>query len=305
MRTPAAAPLLVVPLVVAAALALPCCRTRPAVSDPATGAVSGTIEGAQSFPGDARVQVYRIDESGIPVPDPFESVRVDRLGKFTTRVLTPGRYRLVYRSLEAPPSTAAAKVPPDFRVTLRPLVAAGLAQLRVTAARPDAEPARCRLTEAEPGGDLPDVREFRCAPGAPVLLRGLRPGRWYLDLPDVGATTEIVLPRRDPLRELELDPPAIAATASLTGQVLRISGTGAPWAVVSARPLTASGEAGAAWGRYAVTDRAGMFRIVGIPPGPALVRVECREVRYVLLPAAQVVAIPPSERASIGFVVEP
>ncbi len=285
-------------LVVVAALAA--CRSTE-IAGPAPAAVHGKIQGAQTFGEGASVQVYRIDDAGLPTPDPFETVRPDRLGRFTTRVLSPGRYRLVYRSADAPPAIASANVPLDTQVVLRPLVEAGLVQVR---AKSSGDSYRCRLTEMKPPDGVPDLREFSCSARDAVLLRGLRRGRWALDLPDLGATTEVEVSGGGDLSELVVDPPPMVVGASMTGEVRRADGAGAPWMVVSARPLGTSGVSAQRWGRFATTDVSGLYRIVGIPPGPTLVRVECREAPARILPAAQVVDIPPTGLVHLGFVVE-
>ena len=195
------------------------------------------------------------------------------------------------------------RVPAETEATLRPLVLAGLVQLRVTSARGDAQ--RCRLTEAAPADGIPDVREFSTRADGPVFVRGIRPGHWFLDVPEAGATTEIDVPRGDALRDLIVDPPTVDTGVSVYGEVRRVDGLAGAWLVVAARPLTPSGETAARWGRYATTDRSGRYRIVGIPPGASLVRVECREVPIRILPSPQVAAIPPSGELQLGFVVEP
>jgi hypothetical protein len=287
-------------LVVVAALAA--CRSVPPMDDAST-AIRGQIVGAESIPREAAVQVYRIDAAGLPSPEPFESVHPDRLGRFKTRALLPGRYRLAYRSGDAPPSLASARVPGETPIVMRPLVLPGLVGLRVAAA--SSEPTLCRLTEAKALDGVPDVREFRCSSRETTFVRGMRPGLWRVDLPELGATTEIDLPVGDAFRELVVDPPPIAAGATLVGEVRRIDGAPSPWVVVSARSLAGPGVAAARWGRYAVTDRAGHYRVIGIPPGEALVRVECREAPIRILPSPQAVAIPPTGTVQLGFVAEP
>jgi hypothetical protein len=292
-------------LVFVLAAALAACRS-PAPPEPGAGFLRGKVTGVQSFPATARVQVYRVDPQGIPTPDPFELAPVDKVGRFRTHDLLPGNYRLVYRGAEGPPAVCTTRVPTELDVVLRPLVTDGLVQLRLGLNATFTEPVRCRLTEAEPpGGDIPDVRDVRCAPFSPLFVRGMRPGRWYVDLPELGATTEIVLPETDVLRELDLDPPLIESGAILSGEVRRTDGDGAAWVIVAVRPLPEPGASATAWGRFAVTDRAGRFQVIGIPPGPSLVRVECREVRYRIPGSAEFVTIPPSGRVSRGFVVEP
>jgi hypothetical protein len=261
--------------------------------------VHGQIEGVQTIGKDAAVQVYRVDGEGLATPDPFETVKPDALGRFTTRVLSPGRYRIVYRSFEAPPSVGSANVPLDTNVVLRPVVESGLVQLR---ARSSGEAATCRLTECKPKDGVPDVREFTCDARSSTILRGLRRGLWTLDIPTSGATTEIDVTGGDELRELLVDPPAPTTGASISGVVLRIEGTPAPWMVVTVRPLAASATR---WGRYATTGLDGAYRIVGIPPGRSLVRVECRESPVRILPAPQTIEIPPSGVVQLGWVVEP
>jgi len=286
-------------LVVVAAAAS--CRS-PEIPDRTPAAVHGKIEGVQKIAKDATVQVYRVDGAGLATPDPFETVKLDSLGRFTTRVLSPGRYRLVYRSLEAPPSITAANVPLDTHVVLRPVVQAGLVQLR---ARSNGDAVTCRLTECKPADGIPDVREFTCDSRSTLVLRGLRRGLWTLDVPATGDTTEVEVSGGDDLRDLLVDPPAPTTGASISGVVHRLDGTPAPWMAVTVRPLAASGASATRWGRFATTDLSGAYRIVGIPPGTSLVRVECRESPARILPSAQVLEIPPSGTVQLGFVVEP
>jgi hypothetical protein len=287
-----------VPLVL---VALAACAS-PEIPGPSAAAIHGKIESVDVIGKDARVQVYRIDDSGLTTPDPFETVDPDTIGRFTTRVLTPGRYRVVYRSLEAPPSIATAMVPRDTTVVLRPVEKSGLVQLRASA---EGGPVRCRLTEIGAPDGIPDVRTFTCGDRQTPILHGLRPGRWTLDLPEVGATTEVDVAGGGAVRELSVDPPAATTGAELTGVVTKLDGTPAAWMVVSVRPMSASGEPASRWGRYAATDRSGRYRIVGIPPGPSLVRVECREASARILPSPHLVQIPPSGAVHLGFVVEP
>ena len=158
---------------VALATALPACRSPEKLDEPSPGAVRGRIEGASDLATGLSVQVYRIDDQGLPTPDPFETVTPDSLGRFTTRVLSPGNYRLVYRSLVGPPSLTSVRVPTTIPVVLSPLVEAGLVQLRVTSAAAG-EPIRCRLTETSPADGIRDIREFRCSAATPAFVRGLR-----------------------------------------------------------------------------------------------------------------------------------
>ena len=290
-------------LVVVAVAALAACRTAPRIDDPSPGIVRGRIEGVQNLDPAARVQVYGVDGEGLVTRDPFETVTPDRLGRFATRVLSPGRYRLVYRNPDAPPSVTSVRVPIDTEAVLRPVVEAGLTELRATTATD--EERVCRLTSEKPRDGIVDVREFRCSSKAPAVIRGLRSGRWRLDLPELGATTEIELPFATGQREMVIDPPAVAAGATLSGEVRRLDAAGGAWLVVAVRPLDGLGETAGRWGRYAVTDLKGQYRVVGIAPGTSLVRVECREVPVRILPAPHVVGIPPSGVLELSFIVEP
>jgi hypothetical protein len=287
--------------IVAALLAAGCAATPP--GSPSAGAIRGRIEGVQRFDSEAVVQVYRFDDAGLPTPDPFETIAPDPNGRFSTRVLSPGRYRIVYRHPDGPPSEVSVRVAGDTEAVLRPLYVEGLVQLRVLGPRGTA--VRCRLTEADPNGGIPDVRDFTTRADAPVFLRGIRPGRWYLDLPEAGATTEVDVPSGASLQDLAVDPPPSQSGSVVCGEVRRVDALPGAWLVVTARPVPAPGSSAARWGRYATTDRSGGYRIVGIPPGTALVRVECREVAVRVLPAAQTTSIPPSGEVQLGFVVEP
>jgi hypothetical protein len=284
-----------------AVAALVGCRSIPPI-DETPAVVVGRVEGAERIPRGAVVQVYRIEATGLPSPEPFETVEPDKLGRFRTRALAPGRYRFAYRSGDGPPSVASARVPDVVNVVLHPLVLPGLVGLRATT--PSIEFVACKLTEAKAADGVPDVRQFRCWSREPASVRGLRPGAWRLDLPELGATTEVELPSGEAFREVIVDPPAIAGGGTLVGEVRRIDGSPAAWMTVTARPLSPTAASATRWGRYGVTDRAGRYRIVGIPPGQTLVRVECREAPLRVPPSAQVISIPPAGTAQLGFVAE-
>lgn len=286
------------------ALALCGCRSPGTLDGPRVGAIHGRIAGVEGPPPGARVQIYRLDADGRPTPDPFATVDPLRDGRFETGVLSPGRYRFVYRRPAGPPSVVTVRVPTNEPVVIRPLAEAGLVELQVTTTA-RGQSLRCRLTEARPVDDVPDIREFTFASDGIASVPSVRPGRWWLDLPDLGATTEVEVQGGLGLVALSVDAPPADAGGVATGVVRQIDGAAGAWLVVSARPLTESGESAARWGRYAITDRSGRYRIVGIPPGPALLRVECRESPARILPAAQVVTIPPSGTVEMGFVVEP
>jgi len=277
------------------------CAGGPVVSSP--GRVHGRIEGSRAMPKGAYVQVFRIDADGVAAPDPFERVTPDAVGRFATDVLSPGRYRLVYRPPDAPPSAVTVRVPTRETAVLRAPLAVGGVVLSVKSKEP--EPVLCVLTEISPPDGLADVREFECTNRLPATVRGLRPGRFYLDLPGRGLTTEVDVPDGVPQRDLVLDPPADGGLGGLTGKVQRTGGDGAAWLVVAARPLGVEGGPAERWGRYVTTDRQGAFALAGIPPGRALVRVEGRQWPARALPAAKMVAIPPSGMIEMGFEVGP
>ena len=290
-------------LVLVLVAGLAACRSVPQIDDPSPGLVSGRIEGVQNIDPASRVQVYGVDGDGLVTREPFETVTPDRLGRFVTRVLSPGRYRFVYRNPDAPPSVTSVRIPIDTPVVLRPVVESGLTELRAASA--SAEARVCRLTAEKARDGIVEVREFRCSSQEPALLRGLRPGRWRLDLPEIGATTEIDLPFASAQREMVIDPPEVEAGATLSGEVRRIDGAGGAWLIVAVRPMDGLGETAGRWGRYAVTDLKGQYRVVGIAPGTALVRVECREVPVRILPVPHVLGIPPSGTLEMSFIVEP
>ena len=286
-------------------LAAAACRSASVIDDRVPTPIKGRVEGMHRTPPAARIQVYRLDASGGITLLPFEWATPDRLGRFATHPLGPGRYRLAYRSGEGPPSIGTAKIPGEANVTLRPMPTTGLVRLRVSTSRTDPQPVRCRLSEADPPFGIADMREFMCSPAAPVFLPALRPGRWRVDVPAIGATTEIDVPAGGGEASVSLDIPNLDAGASISGEVLRLAGTPAAYVVVSARSLRDDGAAAVAWGRYGITDRAGRYMIVGIPPGRALVRVACGEVRYRILPSPHEVPIPPSGKLELGVLVEP
>lgn len=286
------------------ALALAACRSPGPLDGPEVGALHGRIAGTEPPPAGARVQVYRLDPDGRPTPDPFATVTPGADGRFATGALSPGRYRVVYRRPGGPPSISTVRVPTSEALSIRPVAETGLVELRVTAP-PGAGTVRCRLTEARPKDGVPDVREFSCSAGAEASVAGVRPGRWWLDLPDLGATTEVEVASGLGLAALSVDVPFAETGGVATGVVRQADGAAGAWLVIAARPLDSTADAASRWGRYAITDRAGRYRIVGIPPGPALLRVECRESPARILPAPQIVTIPPSGTIEMGFVVEP
>jgi len=291
----------VLPICAAALLAAGCAGGRGELASP--GRVRGRIEGAQRLPQDAYVQVLRIDRDGAAIPDPFERVTPDALGRFSTNVLSPGRYRLVLRRPDAPPSAVTVHVPTREVAVLRsPLVVGGVT---LSVKSKEHEPVRCVLTEVSPEDGLADVREFECTDRLPATVRGLRPGRFYLDLPERGLTTEVDVPAGVPQRDLVLDPPPTGGGGGVAGQVRRTGGDAAGWLVVAARPLGEDGSPAERWGRYATTDRTGSFALAGIPSGRALVRVESRGWAAGALPAPRAVAIPPSGMIELGFEVGP
>jgi hypothetical protein len=290
------------PVCVAALIAVAgCAGGRGELASP--GRVRGRVEAAQRLPQGAYVEVLRIDGNGVAIPDPFERVTPDALGRFSTNVLSPGRYRLVLRRPDAPPSAVTVHVPTGELAVLRSPIAVDGVTLSVKSK--EHEPVRCVLTEVSPGDGLADVREFECTDRLPATVRGLRPGRFYLDLPERGLTTELDVPAGVPQRDLVLDPPPAGGIGGVAGQVRRTGGDAAAWLVVAARPLGDDGAPAERWGRYATTDRTGSFSLAGIPAGRALVRVETRAWPAGVLPAPRAVAIPPSGMIELGFEVGP
>lgn len=289
-------------LAIAAMLFAPGCAGGGAhLASPAK--LSGRIEGMLRVPDGAYVQVLKIDGDGVLTPDPFERLVPDSLGRFTTGVLSPGRYTLVLRRPDAPPSSTTVRVPDQEQVLLRPVRAEGGVALSVKSS--EREPVRCVLTEASPPAGVADVREFECRPRIAATVAGLRPGRYYLDLPERGLTTEVDVPAGSPQRDLVLDPPATSGLGGVSGSVRRKHGAGAPWLVVAARPLGEGAGAAERWGRYVTTDRTGSFALAALPAGNALVRVEARQGPSPVLPAPRTVAIPPSGMIEVGFEVGP
>lgn len=287
----------------AAAVLLAACAASSSWSRPSPGRLRGKIEGVRNPSAAARVQVYGLDEDGLVTRAPHESVPVDADGRFATRPLSPGRYRIIYRDPAAPPSVTTVRVPVESPVVMHRVTGSDLVELRALTAA--SQPLDCRLTSEARVEGVADVREFRCSPEREAVVRGLRPGRWRIDVLGVGATTEIDLPAGSSAREVTIDPPPVGEGGSVIGQVRRLDGRGAGSFFVTARPLDPSRAAAERWGRFAETDGEGAYRIVGIPPGEALVRVECREVLARILPAARRVTIPPSGALVQGFLVEP
>ncbi len=294
------------PAACAALLALAACTApRSVASEQAPGTIAGRLEGASSLSPGSRVEVYCEGPGSTAVPLPFADAKLDTLGRFRTGPLPPGRYVLVWRGDEAPPSITATRVPAPGPAEMQPIVASGLVQLRIDLPAAAREPVRCRLTEAAPPERVPDRRDVLVEPRSPRFVRGLRPGRWRIDLPTVGASTEIDLPAGVSQRQVSLDFPPIAPGAELDGRVTLLDGSPCGPVAVTARRVSEPGSGGEAWARFAMTDAEGRYRILGLPPGPCMVRVEDREVLYQILPAGRIVEIPPSGKVDLGFVVEP
>jgi hypothetical protein len=292
-------------LVAVAAALLAGCRS-PGFGTPRPQRVEGRVEGATDLPADAHVAVYRMDEHGLPVPLAGERPVPDARGAFATSLMAPGRYVLALRSVALAPSLTTVSVPPASPATLRAHSTQRGLELSLALAGEAPAALEVRLTEARTLADVPDRRECVLAPGEARTVRYLAPGLWRLDLPALGATADVALWRDDAeSRRLELTAPAATVGSEVFGVVIRLDGSPAPGVAVTVRPMRDDGGAAEPWGRYALTDAAGHFRVAGVRAGEALVRVETRDVPYALLPPPRRVRIPPSGTLEMGFLVRP
>lgn len=272
--------------------------------------IAGRIR-ADRIPPDAIVQVYR-DVDGPAVPVVGATARPDELGRFETPSLVPGRYVVVLRTRENPPSTTTAVVPGRTDVDLRLASPGAGSTVTLVAARAapgsTATPAArtCRLVPAEPRTGIPDRREVVLLPGQEVRLSGLAPGVWHVDVMPDGATADFVVPQGEEVPRFLIDPPEFpGAGAKLDGSVFRLRGEAAFGAAVTARPATFDGSSIQPWGRVGLVDADGRYSIGRLPAGTVYVRVESRDASFWTGSGAELIRISPSEKSERAYVIEP
>lgn len=284
--------------------ALPAAGCASADVEPASGRITGRLR-ADPVPADATAEVYRDEGDGPATPVAGTAVRLDELGRFTTGSLRPGRYLVVVRTREAPPATASAVVPSRIDVDLR--LAAPGAGSTVTVESPATAPGvrTLRLVPAVPSGAVPDRRDVVLLPGQQVRVAGLAPGLWHVDVLPEGATADFQVPKGEAVLRFVIDPPdAPARGVAVEGTVTRTDGGPAFGAAVTARATAADGVTVEPWGRVALVDRDGHFRVDRLPEGTAYVRVESRDAVFRFLSAPELVPISPPAATGRNFVIE-
>jgi len=281
----------------------------------ATGPLSvrGSVRGLE-YPQHARIAIYRVSPFGVVERLHGADVTADADGRFETEPLNPDQYLFAMRAPGHPVSIVRVPVPPAPPTTLVARPPLGLAKLELTRGAETRGPLSLLLSRVDAGVPVVDRRPVSIA-AATSLVEGLTPGRWTLDVLGTGATTEIDVPAGARRLVLTLDAPITPNGVEMKGRVLRSDGEPALGLAVTVRPLTVrpltvrplseGGSMAGAWGRYALTNSDGGYHLVGIPPGPALLRVESRDAVFRRLPRAEVVTIPPSGRVDHSFVVDP
>ncbi len=290
------------------------CTSPPTPSESQVLPIQGRVEGLDATITDAAIEVSRI-ERGVAYPVVGLQTTLRPNGSFTTELVAPGRYIVALRIPDRPPSEVAVRVPPAPPVTLRLAPPLGELSLEV---RPSASIAsasshsvpprtelECVLTRAVSPGRVPDRRTLRLSGAAPAAFGGLTPGSWRLDVPAWGATTDLFLAETAqpsvfsvPLELAEL------GTAEVFGRVIRLDGSPVRGVAVTARPPSSSDQELPSWGRYALTDSDGEYRIHGIPAGPTMLSVENRHAVFARLPDPVEITISPSGSAYRGFVID-
>lgn len=300
------------------------CGTLAADHAPVVGPsrITGRIR-ADRIPPDAVIQVYREIElvggyEAPAVPVVGATARPDELGRFETPSLVPGRYVIVLRTRENPPSTTNAVVPGRTDVELRlsspgvgstvTVVAGPMSGSTSTLGAADATPiARtCRFVPAEPRTGVPDRREVILLPGQEVRLAGMTPGRWHVDVMPDGATADFIVPSGDEVPRFVIDPPAFPGTGcTIVGSVFRVRGDVAFGAAVTARPASSDGQVIQPWGRVGLVDAEGRYSIERLPAGTVYVRAESRDASFWTGTGAELIPISPSKTTERAYVIEP
>jgi len=286
----------------ACAVLLAGCVTSPPSA--AAQRIRGTVVGLDR-PEEAHVELFRLTSNGVAQRLHGAEAVPGSDGRFSTSLLLPGRYVLALRAPGRPPSVVTLPVPPAPEVRLVARVADPAASLELRHDVAGAAMLEVVLTRVEDGLPVPDRRRLPVPAGAPLRIDGLTPGRWSLDLVGLGVTTEVDVGAEGSLAAVVLDPPTVGSGAPMIGRVLREDGSPARGVAVTVRSYPEGTLAPSAWGRSTLTDSDGGYRLVGLPSGRVLVRVECREAVQTRLPKPAVMSIPPSGVVRRSFVVGP
>ena len=283
---------------------LTACVGGPAPVPSEAQRLRGVVEGLER-PDHARVEVFRTTDAGIVERLHGAAVTPGADGTFATSPLLPGRYLLALRAGDRPVSVITLPVPPAPHARLVARRALGNASLELRHELPDVEELAVALTHTERGVPVTDRRAVAVRAGVTSLVRGLTPGRWQLDLVTGGATTELSVPEGAGTLTYTVSPPAVGAGAQMVGRVLREDGQPARSVAVTVRGFPEGAETPAEWGRYALTDSDGGYRLAGLSAGRALLRIECRDAVHRRVPRPEIITIPPSGVMRRSFVVGP
>lgn len=291
--------------VLAGALVAACTGIRSAPPESSMERIEGRVL-ADPIPADARVEIHRRDDYGLATPLVGFDVRPDGLGHFRTQPLPIGRYLVVLRSREVPPAVSNVRLPQKGPLVLRAPLPSGGSTIVLTSPASRTESLRCRLAAPAPRSGVLDLREVVLAPGQDVMLHGVEPGLWKLDVTNSAATTELAVAPGDAPQRFLVDPPLPAPTDSgVEGTVLARDGVGARGVVVSAWSMSTDGVTLETWGRQSEVGPDGRFQVRGLRPGRGMVRVELRGASHRLLPAPEMIEIPPSGKVERAFRVDP
>ena len=296
VRTPS------VSLALVAALACGACASDPGTAGP--GRLSGRIV-TDRLPPDAQVEAYRVS-GGVAAPLAGTSTRPDSTGRFRLPPLVPGRYVVVLRTRENPPSTQEAEIPGREEVEMRIAPPAPGSSVTLVSPSSAAGSRTCRLSPARPRGLVPDRREVVIAPGQEIRLDGLAPGLWHMDVLPDGATADFEVAKGDAVAKFVIDPPAQPASGTfLEGTVRRQNGAPAYGAAVTVRTTDASGMKVEPWGRVALVDDTGRWQVSRLLTGTTYVRVESRDAALTSVPVPELIVISPSGGVLSEYVVQP
>lgn len=280
------------------------CVANPVAERPKPMPVRGHVDGME-HPEHAWIELYRMTDRGVAVRMHGAEVRPLTDGSFATTPLRPARYLFALRAPDRPVSTITVPVPPapPARLVARDPLGAASIQLRHDV--PGVEELTVLLSTTEDDAPVTDRRRVAVRTGVTSLVRGLGPGRWRLDVVGTGATTEIDVPDTAETLTFTVSPPQVGSAAEMMGRVFRADGAPAEGVAVTLHPLDEGTRQAASWGRYALTDSDGGYRLAGLTAGPARLRVESRDAVHRRLPRPEVVTIPPSGVVRRSFVIEP